>query len=993
MRLNNVKSTLTPCPVPDSGILGNHDRAASVPKSMTPRAIPGGCVTRLLPSCLILLSLSLPQALPAADRITAAIDNSERVTLSGHLNPRIASAVDQGPVDSSMALPYITLMLKPSASQQADLEQFLVQQQDASSTDYHNWLTPEQYAERFGVSQPDLDKIVAWLGNYGLTVKSVARGRNAIAFGGTAGQVGSAFGVAIHRYQVKGVQHYANSTDPTIPAALQSVVLGVRGLHDFRWKPKLLPNVHRRDTQDGAYYLSPADVATIYNTTPLYSAGINGAGHNLVVVGQTDIIMSDIEFFRTYFSLPTNDPTVIMVPDSPDPGVQINSGDLAETDLDLELSGSVAPNATILFVTSNDVETSLQYAIEENLAPIISTSYGDCELDTGKPGALMLQSLAMQANAQGQSLFAAAGDAGAADCFGDGDGPAIDDAASVDLPASLPQVTGVGGTEFNEGNNPGTYWNTNNTSTHESAKSYIPEIVWNDSTESIQQGYGPSATGGGKSVFFSKPSWQTGSGVPNDGARDVPDVAISASNFNDVYEIYSDGSFSGYGGTSVGAPQFAGIATLLSQYLVSNGIQSSPPLGNINPTLYQLGSVGGVFHDITSGNNTVIPCENPCTTAATQGYSAGPGYDQVTGWGTPDIYNLITAWHGHSVASPLSVTMKLAASPTRVAFTDTTVLTATVTSANGGTPTGTVTFSEGTSTLGTATLTGSGASATATLTLNGVLLAVGPNTITASYSGNTTYYGESASVTLVETTPSNGLPTISTGGAVNAASDTAAVAAGGILSVYGTQLAPILAGAQGAPLPTMLAGTTATINGYPAPLYFVSPTQLNIQIPYEVSSGSGSTLASLTITNNGNSATNSFYVAAAAPAIFTTNSAGTGQGSILNNSTYQLVDASHPATPGSTYIQIYCTGLGAVSNQPADGGVSPSSPLAQTAVPAQVTIGGVTENAVFSGLAPGFVGLYQVNALVPAGVKAGNAVEVGISIGGAVSNTVTIAVQ
>jgi uncharacterized protein (TIGR03437 family) len=221
----------------------------------------------------------------------------------------------------------------------------------------------------------------------------------------------------------------------------------------------------------------------------------------------------------------------------------------------------------------------------------------------------------------------------------------------------------------------------------------------------------------------------------------------------------------------------------------------------------------------------------------------------------------------------------------------------------------------------------------------------------------------------------------------NGASYTQAIAPGGILSIFGTQLAPATASAQGVPLPTMLAGTTVTLNGVSASLYFASPGQLNIQIPYEVSDG-----PLLAVDNNGETDYYIVTLAAEAPAIFTTNSQGAGQGAVLDNATYRLVDASHPATPGSTYIQIYCTGLGPVADRPADGAASPSSPLAKTSVPVQVTIGGVQENAIFSGLAPGFVGLYQVNALVPAGVTAGSAVPVVISMGGIASNSVTIAV-
>ena len=179
-----------------------------------------------------------------------------------------------------------------------------------------------------------------------------------------------------------GELHYANSADPTIPAAFQGVVLTMRGLHDFRLKPRLRPSVHPRDNFQGGEQLAPDDIATIYNITPLYNAGIDGTGQKLAIVGQTDIILSDIDQYRRYFNLPVNNPTTILVPGSADPGVQSNSGDLGEADLDLEFSGAIARNATIYFVNSTYVENSLSYAITDNVAPIVSTSYGDCELDT-----------------------------------------------------------------------------------------------------------------------------------------------------------------------------------------------------------------------------------------------------------------------------------------------------------------------------------------------------------------------------------------------------------------------------------------------------------------------------------------------------------------------------------------------------------------------------------------------------------------------------------
>jgi uncharacterized protein (TIGR03437 family) len=969
---------------------------------MNPPGNKGGSVSGLLSTrctaisgLLLFLSLSHASPVRAEDRITGTIDNSQRVTLSGNVSTRIRSAVDQGPVDSSMQLPHVVLALKPSAGQQAALDQLLTQQQDPSSPNYHRWLTPDQYASRFGVSQNDLDKIVVWLGQSGLVVTSVARGHTSISFAGQAGQVGAVFGVTIHHYLIGGETHFANSGDPTIPACLQGLVLAIRGLNDFRPKPMIRRGPQPRVSFQGSNQLGPGDVATIYDINPLYNAGYTGTGQTIAVTGQTDIVLSDIEQYRSYFGLPANDPTSLLVPGSPDPGVQSESGDLNEADLDLELSGGIARNATILFViTSPDYDgafESLYYAIDEDLAPVISNSYGDCEVDQGAAMAQLFASWGMQANAQGQTIFAPSGDNGAADCVDDDEGNAIDNAESVDLPGSIPEATSVGGTEFNEGS--GSYWNSSPGAYQTTARSYIPEIAWNDSAEEGS----PAASGGGASMFFSKPSWQTGTGVPADGVRDVPDISIAASPENDGYMVYTQGSFAIWGGTSTGPPQFAAIATLLGQYLVATSFQSTPNLGNVNPTLYALQSVGGVFHDITTGNNVVNPCQgvSDCVSPSF-GYYAGVGYDQVTGLGTPDVYNLVTSWRAHTASTQQSVTVSTSASPSDVAFSGSTVLTATVKSANGGTPSGTVTFSTfvdplvTSSTLGTATLSGSGSSATATLTISGTQLGSGANTITATYNGDSSYFGALATTDVTVSSSSNGTPTI--GGISNAASYSQVFAAGGILSVFGTQLAPAVASATTVPLPIMLAGTSALVDGVNVPLYFVSGGQMNIQIPWEAAGNSNYNPATLQIYANGQSATYDFNVDLFAPGIFTMNAQGTGQGAILNSS-YQLVDASNPATPGSTYVQLYCTGLGAVNNTPNDGSPSPSNPLAQTTTTPTVTIGGLPATVTFSGLAPGFIGEYQVNVLVPAGVTPGSAVPVVLTIGGVTSNTVTMAVQ
>ena len=622
---------------------------------MCPRIHEGSRVTKVSLALSLLFVFIFANALTAANnRITRAVDNNRRAELRTHVSPRIQAGPDQGPVDSSLPLQNVTLVLKPSASQQADLDQLLAQQRDPSSPNYHRWLTPEEYAERFGVSQDDIDKITAWVKQRGLQVQWVARARNAIAVSGTAAKVGAAFRTEIHRYLVDGEVRFANATNPTVPAAFQNVVSAIHGLHDFRMKPKYHKTLEPRYTAAGGFHqLVPDDVATIYDITPLYNNGIDGTGQKIVVAGQTQIQLSDIQTYRSTFGLPANDPQTILVPGRQDPG--ISRDDLREADLDLELSGAVARKATIVYVYSYNVMDSVQYAIDQNLAPVVSVSYGYCELQTSQSDALTMNTWANQANLQGITWFAASGDSGAADCAGGSD-TATNNNLSVDLPAGIPGVTGVGGTEFSEGAD--SYWSSTNTASRASALSYIPETAWNDSTYDGR----PAASGGGRSAIFEKPSWQTGAGVPNDGSRDVPDVSLSGSADHDGYRIISGGQTQIIGGTSAGAPQLAGIAALLNQYLVNNGFQSSAGLGNMNPSLYALASVTGVFHDITTGNNSVVPCAGTqgCISPAI-GYNAGVGYDLATGLGTLDVFNLVTAWHNTGYVSKGSVTMSLTA--------------------------------------------------------------------------------------------------------------------------------------------------------------------------------------------------------------------------------------------------------------------------------------------------------------------------------------------
>ena len=886
-----------------------------------------------------------------SNRITQAIDNRQRTALPGSVHPKALAAAlagnDQGRVTPSLEMSYITLTLAPSASQQAALEKLLAEQQTPGSPNYHRWLTPEEYGQRFGQTDADLSAITQWLQQQGLQVISVARGRNSLAVKGTAAQVETAFQTEIHNYLVDGETHYANASAPSVPAALNGLIEGIRGLNDFRMKPHLHPSqakVHYTNSSCDTHCVAPDDFATIYDVTPLYNAGINGTGQKIAIAGQIEVNLSDIEQFRSSFNLPANNPQTLLVPGSQNPGSNSTSGDLAESDLDLEWSGAVARDATVIFVYSTDVMTSVQYAIDQNLAPVVSVSYGSCEQETPASEYNAFVTWVQQANSQGITWLAAAGDDGAADCD-DSQNPGL----AVDLPGSVPEVTSVGGTEFNEGT--GSYWNATNNVNGASVLSYIPEMTWNDSAEDGE----PSASGGGASVLFSKPAWQTVSGVPADNARDVPDVALNASDDHDPYVVYTGGSLQAYGGTSFGGPTFGGLTVLLNQKLATGGV------GNINPKLYSLAASGwgtGMFHDITTGNNIVtVACSRrePDCGATPVGYYAGLGYDQTTGLGSVDAYKLITGWNGGTTTTPVTpaVSVTLLSNISSVATNDIVYLMATVASTNGSTPSGTVSFSISGTSLGSAVLNGSGGSATATLAVNGLQLPVGSGAITATYNGTS-----SSSFTVNVTASGSGsAATPAIASMTNGASFKQGFAPGSVLSVFGTELSPATASASSVPLPLSISGVAVLINGIVAPLYYVAPGQLNVQIPYETAVGSS---AEISVNNNGHVMQQSFAVTTAMPGIFT-------------NSSGALVPTSSAAI--GQEIAFYITGSGAVSPAIADGAAPPES-TAITDLPApvqstSVTIGGVVANIDFIGIPPGLVGVTQINVQVPNGIAAG----------------------
>jgi pseudomonalisin len=592
------------------------------------------------------------------------------MTRIGHTtHPLTRSGRDLGRAAADLPMERIQMQLSSSPEQEAELEQLLEGLHDAASPHFQEWLTPEQFGERFGPAQQDIDAVVGWLQDNGFRVNEIGRGRRTLEFSGTAGQVERAFDTQMRQYEVSGVRHLANATDVAIPDALATVIGGVVSLHDFRRQPmhQVLGQTPGPATNlnGGTRGLSPYDFAAIYNVTQLWNANWDGTGQSVAIAGRTNIKLSDVATFRSTFGLPANNPQVIL--NGTDPGI-IGSGEEMEADLDVEWSGGVAKGAAIKFVVSastnasDGVDLSNQYIVNNNLAPVMSVSFGLCEANMGS-GNAFYNSLWQQAAAQGISVFVSSGDSGSAGCDSPGVHTPSSHGLGVNGLASTPYNVAVGGTQFTDVTSAATYWNTGNDSHLASAKGYIPETAWNESSYTAANAASNNlyAGSGGVSSIYANPSWQTGAGVPpvdpgtaNGHHRYLPDVSLTAAG-HDGYLVFLEGGLYLVGGTSASSPAFAGLMAIVDQYTGGRN-------GNPNTRFYSLAAQASTaYHDVTTGT-IAVPCaggSRGCSTGTgtvgtLTGYSAGAGYDLATGLGSVNAYTLAYNWGARaSTAGPL----------------------------------------------------------------------------------------------------------------------------------------------------------------------------------------------------------------------------------------------------------------------------------------------------------------------------------------------------
>jgi len=654
-------------------------------------ALPVAGLTGLtLLAALALSPLAAAQSTPP--RLRTLIDDAQRTVLAGNVrSAALDPANDQGAVDPALPLGHMLLQLQRSPASEAALTAYIASLNDQQSPNYHKWLTAEQLGTLYGPAPSDIAAVSAWLQSHGLTVNLVYPDGMLIDFSGNAQQVEEAFHPSLHNLLVSGVAHMANTQDPSIPSALVGLVAGVVSLNDFRPRPMQQavrvphidvhsgtqtsqgPGAQYTFTSSGSTYQAvvPGDLATIYNLNKLFAAGYSGQGQTIVVIEDTNVYSTaDWTTFRSTFGLSTYT-AGSFTQEHPgsncgNPGTNADDG---EAILDAEWASAAAPSAAIVLASCADTNTTFGGLIAlENIVSsanppkIVSISYGESESENGATANAAYNSTYKSAAAEGISVFVSSGDEGAASS--DADESKATHGIAVSGFASTPYNVAVGGTDFGDTATAtnSSYWNSTNTSTYASAKSYIPEIPWNDSCASTllakAEGYsvtygtsgfcnsttgkeyylttgsgsgGPSgcATGSpsvsgevsGTCKGYAKPTWQSLLGNPADGVRDIPDVSLFAANgvWGHYYVFcWSDtreggtackgapSAWSGAGGTSFASPIMAAIQSLVNQKTASSW-------GLPTPTYYKLaaaeyGSAGSSTCNSSNGSAAGSGC-------------------------------------------------------------------------------------------------------------------------------------------------------------------------------------------------------------------------------------------------------------------------------------------------------------------------------------------------------------------------------------------------
>jgi kumamolisin len=519
-------------------------------------------------------------ALAAAPSFAAA---NPRVALGGDVLSAVSHSTRVGDVAASAPVS-VAVTLAPRDP--AGLKAFIAAVSDRSNPLYGKYLTPDQFAARFGPTPATLAKLTAYLRSQGLKVGNISKGNLVVDAGGTAAQVAKAFNTHLSTYKQGSKTYFANDAAPSLPADLAGSVVSIGGLDDYA-------QLHHNTVTPSAVSpkattnMTPSKIRSAYNLTSLIGAGYKGTGISVALVEFDGFAQSNITTYDNNYSLGvSSNPTKVTV----DGGSGALGDGQVEVELDIEVVQAIAPAASIKVYEAPNTdagEQDMYAALVSADVPVISCSWGASELDRTAANLSADDTILQQAAAQGQSLYSASGDSGSAD--------AQSGATAVDYPASDPYDTGVGGTNVKL----------------TSAGAWSSETAW-------------SGSGGGVSVKWAKPSYQSSL---SGSFRSVPDVSTDGGP-NSPWYIYSQGSWGQVWGTSAAAPSWAAFTAIYDQYAKA---KSKAVLGYADPTLYSIGAGSNystAFHDIKSGSNGA--------------YSAGTGYDRVSGWGSYNAGSFIT---------------------------------------------------------------------------------------------------------------------------------------------------------------------------------------------------------------------------------------------------------------------------------------------------------------------------------------------------------------
>jgi kumamolisin len=517
-----------------------------------------------------LLAAPLPVLALAAAPATAQA--ATRTALRGETVAAVAQATRVGDLAATGKL---SLEVSLTPQNEAGLQTFVNQVSNPASPLFKHYLTVAQFADRFGASAATIQSVTTYLRSQGLTVGAPTANHLTISTSGTTAQVEKAFGVTLANYRkgADGAEFYANAAAPSLPTALATAVDGVAGLSDYAQHSYYA--VPAKTTPNVTSDITPTKARSGYNLTSSISSGYNGTGETVGLLEFSAYTASDVAHYNSTYSLGASVPTVVKV----DGGTTDKSGEV-EDELDIEVVNALAPKATVDVYeapNSDAGEVAVYAALVSNDVPVISTSWGEPE--TEEDNLASDDADFQEAAAQGQSIYAASGDSGAKD-----NGSSL----SVDYPASDPYVSGAGGTDL----------------TLTSSGAWSSETGWSDS-------------GGGISTEWATPAYQTS--VNTGAKRDVPDVSADADPSSGWY-IYTEGGNEEVGGTSAAAPNWAAFT---ADYDTAATHFGKAKFGYANAFIYtvaQSSAYSTAFHDIKSGSNG--------------GYSAGTGYDKVTGWGS-----------------------------------------------------------------------------------------------------------------------------------------------------------------------------------------------------------------------------------------------------------------------------------------------------------------------------------------------------------------------